>query len=123
MDKRDEIIQHIELPLSPIYVTEHRLLEYLDAQGNRYFPHRPELMGPIFGARMLAMVGWLKSVGHCSYSTIETYLEDVLRVPVSRGYLAKLCTDTISESLATSYEEIKQAIVYVTQWFYSRSLA
>ena len=105
-----EIIQHIELPQSPIYVTEHRLLEYLDAQGNRYFPHRPELKGPIFGARMLAMIGWLKSVGHCSYSTIETYLEDVLRVPVSRGYLAKLCTDTISESLATSYEEIKQAI-------------
>ncbi len=105
-----EIIQHIELPQSPIYVTEHRLLEYLGTHGNRYFPHRPELKGPIFGARMLAMIGWLKSVGHCSYSTIETYLEDVLRVPVSRGYLAKLCTDTISESLATSYEEIKQAI-------------
>ena len=25
-----------------------------------------------------AEVGWLKSVGHCSYSTIETWVEDVL---------------------------------------------
>ena len=48
-----EVIQHIELPQSPIYVTEHRLMEYLDAEGNSYFPHRPELKGPIFGARML----------------------------------------------------------------------
>jgi hypothetical protein len=48
---------------------------------------------------MLATIGWPKSVGHCSYSTIETWVEDVLQVPVSRGYLAKLCTGTISASL------------------------
>ncbi len=33
-----EINQHIELPQSPIYITEHRLMEHLDAQGHRYFP-------------------------------------------------------------------------------------
>ena len=32
-------------------------------------PRCPELNGPIFGPRMLATIGWLKSVGHCSYST------------------------------------------------------
>lgn len=105
-----EIIQHIELPQSPIYVTEHQLVVYLDADGERYVPYLPELKGPVFGPRMLAMIGWLKSVGHCSYSTIETYLEDVLQVPVSRGYLSKLCTETIADSLSTAYEEIKQAI-------------
>ncbi|MCA9125835.1 MAG: hypothetical protein KDB22_02075 [Planctomycetales bacterium] len=48
-------IQHIELPESPIHVTEHRLAAvYRDADGNLYVPDRPELKGPIFGPRMLA---------------------------------------------------------------------
>jgi len=40
----------------------------------------------------VAMIGWMKSGAHSSYSTIETCRKDVLQVPVSRGYLAKLCT-------------------------------
>ena len=103
-------IQHIELPESPVHVTEHRLTVYRDADGNLYVPDCPELKGPIFGPRMLAMLGWLKSVGHCSYSTIETWVEDVLQVPVSRGYLAKLCTGTISASLQDAYQELSEAI-------------
>ena len=31
-----DTIQHIELPESPIYVTEHRLAVYRDADGNLY---------------------------------------------------------------------------------------
>ena len=105
-----EIIQHIELPEAPVRVTDHRLTVYEDAEGNVYLPNPPELKGPIFGPRMLAMIGWLKSVGHLSYSNIEAWMEDVLQVPVSRGYLAKLCTGTISESLADAYEELIEAI-------------
>jgi transposase len=105
-----ESIQHIELPETPVHVIEHRLTVYQDAVGNLYVPDCPELKGPIFGPRMLAMIGWLKSVGHCSYSTIETWVEDVLQVPVSRGYLAKLCTGTISASLADTYQELTETI-------------
>jgi transposase len=105
-----ETIQKIELPETPVHVTNHRLTIYQDANGYFYTPHVPELNGPIFGPRMLAMIGWLKSVGHCSYSTVETWMEDVLQVPVSRGYLAKLCTGTISESLQDAYEELSDAI-------------
>ncbi len=105
-----DVIQHIELPETPIYVTEHRLRLYVSAEGDRYVPDAPELKGPIFGPRMLAMIGWLKSKAHCSYTTIETWMEDVLNVPVSRGYLAKLCTQTISDSLETAYGELKSAI-------------
>jgi transposase len=91
------------------------LTEYQDAEGNLYIPDCPELKGPIFGPRLLATIGWLKSVGHCSYSTIESWMEDVLQIPVSRGYLAKLCTGTISSSLAESYDELVEAIPHEQQ--------
>lgn len=105
-----DVIQHIELPESPVTVTEHRLTVYQDAGGHLYIPTCPELQGPIFGPRLLAAIGWQKSVGHASYSTLEAWMEDVLGVPVSRGYLAKLCTGTISASLADAYDELVEAI-------------
>lgn len=105
-----ETIQHVELPESPVHVTNHRLTIYQDSEGHTYLPNVPDLSGPIFGPRLLATIGWMKSVGHCSYSTIETWMEDVLQVPVSRGYLAKLCTGTISESLEVAYQELTEAI-------------
>ena len=105
-----DIIQQIELPESPIHVTNHQLALYRDSQGNLYRPDSSELDGPIFGPRLLATIGWLKSVGHLSYSTLETWMEDVLQVPVSRGYLAKLCTGTISASLSDAYDELTAAI-------------
>jgi len=105
-----ESVQHIELPDTPVHVTEHRKVVYEDREDQLYIPDCPELNGPIFGPRLLATIGWLKSVGHCSYSTVEAWMEDVLQVPVSRGYLAKLCTGTISESLAGAYDELTEAI-------------
>lgn len=105
-----EVVQHIELPESPAIVTEHRLTEYVDAAGHLYYPDASELKGPIFGPRLLATIGWLKSVGHCSYSTVEMWMEDILQVPVSRGYLAKLCNGTIADSLDDAYNELVEAI-------------
>ncbi len=105
-----EIIQHIELLDLPVHVTEHQLRKYFDPDGNMVLPNVPELQCPIFGPRMLAMIGWLKSRAHCSYSTVALWMSDVLQIPVSRGYLAKLCNGTISASLADVHEELKQAI-------------
>ena len=48
-----ETVQHIELPETPVYVTNHRLTIYHDADGNVSFPDVPDLSGPIFGPRML----------------------------------------------------------------------
>lgn len=64
----------------------------------------------VTNSRILTTIGWMKSVGHCSYSTVETWMDDVLQVPVSRGYLAKLCTGIISDSLKEIYEELTDAI-------------
>lgn len=110
-----DVVQQIELPQSPVHVTEHRLMVYQDAQGNLYRPDCPDLKGTLFGPRLLATIGWLKSVAHCSYSTVEMWMEDVLQVPVSRGYLAKLCNESISASLLESYEELVSAIPHQPQ--------
>lgn len=59
-----EIIQHIELPESPVYVTEHRLRVYHSREGDRYLPDVPDIYNrPIFGPRLLATIGWMKSRG------------------------------------------------------------
>lgn len=106
-----EIVQHVELLDMPIHVTEHRLRKYLTLDGKTVVTRVPELEGrPIFGPRMLAMIGWLKSRAHCSYSTIATWMGDLLQVPVCRGYLAKLCNGVISDSLFDAYEELEAAI-------------
>ena len=106
-----EIIQHVELLDMPIHVSEHRLRKYLTADGKTVVTQVPELQGrPIFGPRMLAMIGWLKSRAHCSYTTIAIWMADILQVPVCRGYLSKLCNGVISDSLAVAYDELKAAI-------------
>ena len=43
-----EIVQHVELPETPVHVTEYRLAVYQDADGQRYIPDSPEVKGPIF---------------------------------------------------------------------------
>jgi transposase len=110
-----ESIQHIELLETPVWVTEHRLAVYRSPAGDRYLPDVPELKGPLFGPRLLTMIGWLKSVGHLSYSAIEAWMEDVLQVPVSRGYLAQLCTGPIAAALAAPYEDLTAAIPHQAQ--------
>jgi len=52
----------------------------------------------------------MKSRAHCSYTTIEKYGDDVLQIPVSRGYLPKLCNGVISDSLSSAHEELKLVI-------------
>ena len=106
-----EIVQHVELLDMPIHVTEHQLRKYLTPDGKTVVTRVSELEGrPIFGPRMLAMIGWLKSRAHCSYSTIAIWMGDILQVPVCRGYLAKLCNGVISDSLSYAYEELKAAV-------------
>ena len=106
-----DTIQHIELPDVPVIVTEHRFPLYESPEGDVYYPYVPEVHDkPIFGPRLLATMGWMKSRAHSSYTTLEKYCDDVLGFSVSRGYLSKLCNGVISASLADAHEELKQAI-------------
>lgn len=106
-----EIIQHVELIDCPFFVVEHRLRKYLTPDNRVITPFVPEVQSkPIFGPRLIAMIGFLKSKAHCSYSTIAEILGDAWKLPVSRGYLAKLCNGVISSSLEKSHNEIRDEI-------------
>ena len=46
--------------------------------------------GGLFGPKLTALVAFLKGVCHASYATVRKFLRDVVKLPVSRGYLAKV---------------------------------
>jgi len=103
-----EVLQQVEIPAAPAIVTEHRVPGYWCPHCHKYhsaaLPKAVEAAG-LFGARLTALVAYLKGVCHASYTTIRKFLRDVVGVKVSRGYLVKLIAK-VSESLAQSYGEL-----------------
>jgi transposase len=103
-----DILQQVEITDTPTVVTEHQGLAYWcpHCQKFHYAP-LPEAVvkAGLFGPRLTALVAFMKGVCHASFSTIRKFLRDVVRVPVSRGYLAKLIAK-VSESLAKAYAEL-----------------
>src|SRR5262249_57501889 len=61
--------------------------------------------GGLVGARLTALIASRTGACHASYSTIRTFLRDVVQVTISRGQLAKIITK-VSDALAAPYEEL-----------------
>ena len=61
------------------------------------------------GARLTALIAYLKGTCHCSYSTIRKFIRDVLGIGISRGYLAKLIAKT-SATLQKAYEALAKLL-------------
>ena len=59
----------------------------------------------LVGARLTALIAYLKGACHCSYSTIRKFIRDVLAIKISRGYLAKLIAKA-SASLKDGYDAL-----------------
>jgi transposase len=103
-----EVLQQVEIAACPTSVTEHQGLAYWcpHCQKFHYAP-LPEAVvkAGLFGPRLTALVAFMKGVCHASFSTIRKFLRDVVRVDISRSYLAKVI-GKVSESLAQSYAEL-----------------
>lgn len=116
------VLQQVEIQDAPIVVTEHRGQAYWcpDCKKMHYAPiPEPVKNEGLFGPRLHTLVAYLKSVCHCSYSTIRKFLRDVVKVKVSRGYLAQVCAE-VSDSLLDAYEHLldllpKQPVVNVDE--------
>ena len=93
-------------------VTEHRGVAYWCPHCRKvHYAPMPEAVvkAGLFGPRLTALVAFMKGVCHASFSTIRKFLRDVVRVEVSRGYLAKLI-GKVSDSLAPAYTELFQRL-------------
>ena len=87
------MVQQVELVATPLRVDEHHQQAYFCSHCNKlhYGPLPPEVQaGGLLGPQLTALVAFLKGACHASFSTIRKFFRDVLKVSVSRGYLAKI---------------------------------
>lgn len=63
----------------------------------------------LVGARLTGLIAYLKGACHCSYSTIRRFIRDVLGMPISRGYLAKLIAKA-SASVKDTYDALAKLL-------------
>lgn len=100
--------QQFDLGPQPLQKEEHRAIAQrcVDCGHIHYAPWPAELTkAGLFGPQLLALVGWFKGVCHMSFSSIRKYFRDVMKLPVSRGFLAK-AVQKVTESLKDPYEEL-----------------
>lgn len=112
-DNTPRCLQQVELIERPIYeVTEHTACAYW-CEGCQQLHHAPMPAhveaGGLFGPNLTGWVGYLKGACHCSYSTIQALLADLIGIRVSQGFLVKVI-DRASQSLAPVHEALGEAL-------------
>ena len=99
----EAVIQQAELVDKPVRITEHRAwgceCEQCGAKHVAPFPSAVE-QGGLCGPRLTTLAGYLKGACHASYTTAQKFFGEVLRLSVSRGYLAKIILHKNSKALA-----------------------
>jgi transposase len=82
------VVQQVELVKKPVTVTEHRAFACQCKEcGRIHYGRLPP--GGLMGPRLLALLVFLKAACHGSYTTVQAFLEAVVGLRVSCGYLAK----------------------------------
>ena len=102
------IIQQIELPEKMYKVIEHRARKYLDPVTQKtHIAPMPDAIrkGGLLGADVTASIAFMKSSCHMSYTTIQQFFGQLMKLKVSRGMLCK-ATQKVSASLQPSYEQL-----------------
>jgi len=106
------IVQQVELAARPVRIEEHRALTGWCARCRRHHEAAlpPEVVkAGLVGPRLTALVAYLKGACHCSYSTIQTYLRDVLSVELSTGQLVRV-VNRVSVALDEPYDQLRAAL-------------
>lgn len=110
------VIQQITLPEKMYTVTEHRARKYLDPKtGTIYIASFPSQVsrGNLLGADFSALVAFMKGGCHMSYSTIQQFCKEVMKLPLSRGVLSK-AIQKVSQSLKPMYDAMVEGLPYET---------
>jgi len=106
------VLQQVELVHKPVLVREHRAPKFWCAHCRKF--HQAQLPAEVkaaglVGPRLTALVAWLKGAAHCSYTTIQALLRDVLDFELSTGQLARL-VQKASAALDGAYDDLLEAL-------------
>lgn len=107
-DKAPRIIQQVEIQDIPVHIEEHRGHAYWCPQcQTMHYASLPlhVVKGGLFGAKLTALVAYMKGVCHASFSTIRKFLRDVIGMPVSRGHLRNVIAK-VSDALEPAFDEL-----------------
>lgn len=102
------IIQQIELPDKMYRIIEHRARKYLDpATGQIHIAPIPDEIrkGGLLGAGFTAATAFMKGGCHMSYTTIQKFFRELVKLDISRGMLCK-AVQKVSHSLQPAYEQL-----------------
>ena len=105
-------LQQVELVEKLFEVTEHRTRLYRSRITGQVvaapLPKDVRLAG-LIGPRLTALLAFQKGACHMSYTSIQTFLGDVLSLPLSTGQIAKVIQKA-SRALAPSHAELQAAL-------------
>jgi transposase len=105
-------LQQIDLVPKLFEVTEHRARLYLHRPTGEIFaaplPEEVRRAG-LVGPRLSALVAYQKGACHMSYRVIQTFLADVLQLPLSTGQLVKV-VGKASAALTPGYQQLQSAL-------------
>lgn len=108
IDESPSILQQVEIEDLPFRVGEHQRVDqqcqHCDKIHRVPWPEDLRKAG-LVGPRLTALIGYLKSACHMSFSAIRKFLRDVVGVKISRGQLAKL-VGKVADSLLDPYEQL-----------------
>jgi transposase len=102
------IIQQVDVVQPPLTIEQHTFPEYWCVACQK--PVRAPLplhiaKGGLVGPGLAALIAYLKGTCHASFSTIRTFVRDVVQVTISRSELAKVIAK-VTEALDQPYEEL-----------------
>jgi len=104
------VIQQIELPEKMYKVIEHRARKYFEpVTGKIHIAPIPDEIrkGGLLGADVTAAVAFMKGSCHMSYTTIQQFFNELMKLDISRGMLCK-ATQKASKALKPSYNQLTQ---------------
>lgn len=103
-----KVVQQVDIATPPLTIEQHTSPEYWCDHCDKPFkaPMPAHIdKGGLVGRELTALIAFLKGGCHASFSTIRTFLRDVVGVTISRGELSKIISK-VSAALEKPYEEL-----------------
>lgn len=103
-----KVVQQIDIEKPPITIEQHTSPKFwCDHCQNGHNAPMPSHIerGGLVGPQLTALIAFMKGACHASFSTIRTFLRDVVGVTICRGQLSKIL-GKVSEALEKPYEQL-----------------